>query len=91
MVVRHKHELTFTLHVGNRQSIGPAELQSMWQEAAQSSDVSVSRRTSAYDQAKQPYYELWAWRLHDKDAVERRLRSLLESKGYLFGLADMTL
>jgi len=90
MMVRHRHELTFTLHVGHRQSIGPAELQAMWQEAAQSSDVSVSRRTPVYNQAKQPYYELWSWRLRDKDAAEKRLRGLLEAKGYLFGLADMT-
>lgn len=62
----------------------------MWQEAAQSSDVSVSRRTPVYSQAKQPYYELWSWRLRDKDAAEKRLRGLLEAKGYLFGLADMT-
>lgn len=89
--MRHRHELTFTLHVGNRQSIGPAELQTMWQEAAQSSDVSVSRRAPVYDQARQPYYELWSWRLRNKDDAEKRLRGLLEAKGYLFGLADMTL
>lgn len=65
----------FRFTLGPKQSIGPAQLQTLWMRACQTSNVSVGRSTAD----GRPLYSLYASQhLEDLALVELRLRRLLD-------------
>ena len=87
-----QHVQVFILHLGSQQSIGPGDLRVMWATACESMDIAVSRRPVAHgNHASRPCFELWAGRQFHRAPAERRMRELLESRGFLFTLTHTAL
>lgn len=80
----------FALQVGNRQSIGPQALRTLWATACESLDVCVERRFYNAAGGRVISYSLCARELRDRAHVEARLRTLLERGGYVFTLRSVT-
>ncbi|WP_434029024.1 hypothetical protein [[Pseudomonas] boreopolis] len=77
--------LTFRLH--NGQSIGPARLQAVWSDAAETNDCSVRRE---HVEGAGYVYALYAPSgLRLPRRAELRMRALLESAGYVFTMAAL--
>lgn len=77
--MRHQIQI-FKFTLGNGQSIGPAELQTLWERACQSPHVSVGRQRGRFEHDR-PTYSLYATpQLRDLPEVEKRLRQLLEER-----------
>ncbi|CAN7146323.1 hypothetical protein LJR168_000017 [Pseudoxanthomonas sp. LjRoot168] len=87
-----QHVQVFILHLGSQQSIGPGDLRVMWATACESPDIAVSRRPATHGHATaRPCFELWAGRQFHRAPAERRMRALLESRGFLFTLTHTAL
>lgn len=83
----HQRTQVFILHLGTRQSIGPDDLRVMWATACESLDISVSRRSSGSgSNGDRPCFGLWVGNQFRREAAEKRMRALLESRGFLFTL-----
>lgn len=79
----------FILHLSSRQSIGPHDLQAMWSSACGSPDVGVSRNAPPTRDPSRPSYGLWAGNAFDRTSAERRLRTMLDARGYFFSLTGI--
>lgn len=72
------HIQWFQLNVTNGQSIGPAALREIWSRAAESNEISVSRRSRERNVGNTDIYAFLASpRLKNVSQVEIRLRQLL--------------
>ena len=82
----------FILHLGSRQSIGPDDLRVMWATACESLDIAVSRRPPGNGtHTGRPCFGLWAGSHYHRAPAERRLRALLDARGFLFTLTHTAL
>lgn len=82
----------FILHLGQQQSIGPGDLRLMWATACESLDIAVTRRPQGHDQgAARPCFSLWAGRQFHRVPAEKRMRALLEARGFHFTLTHTAL
>ena len=79
----------FILHLSPRQSIGPHDLQAMWSSACRTPDVGVSRNTPPTRDPSRPSYGLWAGNSFDRDGAEKRMRTMLDARGYFFSLTGI--
>lgn len=69
----------FKFTLGHDQSIGPAALRTLWEEACRTADVSVARHAGGFGSDGRPTYSLFApQQLQDLSQVESRLRRALE-------------
>jgi hypothetical protein len=90
-VANHQTQV-FILHLGSQQSIGPGDLRVMWATACESLDIAVSRRAPGHGNSTgRPCFSLWAGREFHRAAAERRMRALLEARGFLFTLTHTAL
>lgn len=76
-----KHQVAlFRFTLGNGQSIGPADLKSLWMDACRTGDVSVGRAVDPRD-VERSVYSLYAPHdLGSQPGVEQRLRVLLDAR-----------
>ncbi len=82
----------FILHLGSQQSIGPDDLRVMWATACESLDIAVSRRPLGHGHnSGRPCFGLWAGRQFHRVPAEKRMRALLEARGFLFTLTHTAL
>ena len=82
----------FILYLGSQQSIGPCDLRVMWATACESLDIAVSRRPPGHgNHTGRPCFGLWAGREFHRAPAERRMRALLEARGFLFTLTHTAL
>ncbi len=88
----NRHVQVFILHLGTRQSISPDTLRVIWATACESVDIAVARRPSAsgFD-THRPSFSLLAGHQFHRVPAERRLRALLEARGFLFTLTHTAL
>jgi hypothetical protein len=90
--VSHQQVQVFILHLGLQQSIGPDDLRVMWATACESLDIAVSRRTVGHGHATgRPCFGLWAGRQFHRVPAEKRMRALLEARGFHFTLTHTAL
>lgn len=79
----------FILHLSPRQSIGPQDLHALWSSACRTTDVAVSRNAPPMRDPSRPSYGLWAGNAFDRDSAEKRLRMMLDARGYFFSLTGI--
>jgi len=90
--VSNQQVQVFILHLGPQQSIGPGDLRVMWATACESTDIAVSRRSTGNGHTTgRPCFSLWAGRQFHRVPAERRMRALLEARGFLFTLTHTAL
>ncbi|HEV7272378.1 hypothetical protein [Pseudoxanthomonas sp.] len=89
----HQQVQVFILHLGQQQSIGPDDLRVMWATACESMDIAVSRRPPSQGQHAngRPCFGLWAGRQFHRVPAEKRMRRLLEARGFQFTLTHTAL
>lgn len=85
----HRQRKVFILHLGPRQSIGPGALHAMWADACQSADVGVNRNAPPPRDPSRASYGLWAGNSFDRTSAEKRLRTMLDARGYFFFLTSI--
>lgn len=88
----HQQVQVFILHLGLQQSIGPHDLRMMWATACESMDIAVSRRPLGHGHTTaRPCFSLWAGQQFHRGPAEKRMRALLEARGFHFTLTHTAL